>query len=130
MTMHLETFQHPYFRLLTLFGRDTEAYPFVYHIPGTLTKDGKPIMGGVDIDRQDSCVSFFFSGSPSLAFPVLVTIPFCAMPQFSGLEPNWKGDNFLRKDQASIIIKHRPVDMVAHDSFPAAMRAIPRQKGW
>lgn len=24
-----------------------------YQIPGTITKDGKPIIGGVDIDEQD-----------------------------------------------------------------------------
>ena len=24
-----------------------------YQIPGTLTKDGKPIVGGLDIDQQD-----------------------------------------------------------------------------
>ena len=41
---------------------------------------------------------------------------------------NWKGDNFLGKDLASTRVKHRPVDIAAHKSFAAAIRAIPPEK--
>lgn len=37
---------------------------------------------------------------------------------------NWKGDNFLGKDQASVIIKHRPVDLPAHIVFAAPIEGI------
>ena len=41
---------------------------------------------------------------------------------------NWKGDNFLGKDPASIKIKHRPVDPAAHAKFSAPIRNIPPEK--
>ncbi len=37
---------------------------------------------------------------------------------------NWKGDNFLGKDPASTVIKHRQVDIGAHSSFAAPIRMI------
>jgi len=41
---------------------------------------------------------------------------------------DWKGGNFLGKDPASTQIRHRPVDVVAHASFSAAIRTIPPDK--
>ncbi|MDH5194386.1 MAG: DUF1272 domain-containing protein [Nitrospira sp.] len=41
---------------------------------------------------------------------------------------NWKGDNFLGKNPASTIVKHRPVDIAAHAVFSVAIRAIPPEK--
>jgi len=41
---------------------------------------------------------------------------------------NWKGDNFLGKDPASTIIKHRPVDPLEHAKFSAAIRNIAAEK--
>jgi hypothetical protein len=38
---------------------------------------------------------------------------------------NWRGDNFLGKDQASTKIRHRPVDPAAHARFVAALKAVP-----
>jgi uncharacterized protein len=38
---------------------------------------------------------------------------------------NWKGDNYLGKDPASMVIRHRPVDAVAHAKFVAKIRKIP-----
>jgi hypothetical protein len=37
---------------------------------------------------------------------------------------NWNGDNFLGKDPASTIVKHRPVDPAAHAKFAAKIRLI------
>ena len=37
---------------------------------------------------------------------------------------NWKGDNFLGKDPASSVRKHRPVDPQAHAALLAALRGI------
>jgi hypothetical protein len=37
---------------------------------------------------------------------------------------NWKGDNFLGKDPASVTIKHRPVDTVAHALFADAVKGV------
>ena len=37
---------------------------------------------------------------------------------------NWKGDNFLGKDPASGVRKHRPVDPQAHAALLAALRGI------
>jgi hypothetical protein len=37
---------------------------------------------------------------------------------------NWKGDNFLGKDPASVTIKHRPVDKAAHARFAGAIKGI------
>lgn len=37
---------------------------------------------------------------------------------------NWKGDNFLGKDPASIKVKYRPVDPAVHAKFVAAIKAI------
>ena len=36
---------------------------------------------------------------------------------------NWKGDNFLGMDPA-IMIRHRPIDAVAHAAFAAAIRSV------
>ena len=41
---------------------------------------------------------------------------------------NWKGDNYLGKDPASIRIKHRPVDPVAHAQFAATLKIIAPEK--
>ena len=41
---------------------------------------------------------------------------------------NWKGDNFLGKDPASAIVKHRPVDAHAHARFAAPIRSIPPEQ--
>jgi hypothetical protein len=38
---------------------------------------------------------------------------------------NWKGDNYLGKDPASTIRKHRPVDRDEHGRFAATLMAIP-----
>jgi hypothetical protein len=38
---------------------------------------------------------------------------------------NWKGDNFLGKDPASTVIRHRPVDRVAHLQFVEKLQHIP-----
>ena len=41
---------------------------------------------------------------------------------------NWKGDNFLGKDPASLKVKHRPVDVAAHERFADGIRGIPPEK--
>lgn len=41
---------------------------------------------------------------------------------------NWKGDNFLGHDPASMTVKHRPVDSWAHDRFSASIKIIPPEK--
>jgi hypothetical protein len=41
---------------------------------------------------------------------------------------NWRGDNYLGKDPASTIVRHRPVDPVAHETFAAEIRAIPPER--
>jgi hypothetical protein len=38
---------------------------------------------------------------------------------------NWKGDNFLGKDPASTLVRHRPVDAAAHARFAADVRRVP-----
>ncbi|SFV32405.1 DUF1272 domain-containing protein [Hyphomicrobium facile] len=38
---------------------------------------------------------------------------------------NWRGDNYLGKDPASTVIRHKPVDAAAHAKFLAKIRAIP-----
>ena len=38
---------------------------------------------------------------------------------------NWKGDNYLGKYPASTKVKHRPVDVTAHEAFAAKMSAMP-----
>lgn len=38
---------------------------------------------------------------------------------------NWRGDNYLGHDPASPVVKHRPVDLVAHARFAAEIRLIP-----
>ena len=38
---------------------------------------------------------------------------------------NWKGDNFLGKDPASTVVKHRPIDPVAHARFVATIESVP-----
>jgi hypothetical protein len=37
---------------------------------------------------------------------------------------NWKGNNFLGADPASTKVRHRPVDLVAHDAFVAQVGAL------
>ena len=37
---------------------------------------------------------------------------------------NWKSDNFLGKDPASVAIKHRPVDKASHARFAAAIKGV------
>ena len=42
---------------------------------------------------------------------------------------NWKGDNFLGKDPASTLVRHRPVDAADHARFSAAIRRLaPRER--
>ena len=42
---------------------------------------------------------------------------------------NWKGDNYLGKDPASTVVRHRPVDRAAHLRFAEALRHIaPEQR--
>ena len=41
---------------------------------------------------------------------------------------NWKGDNYLGKDPASAVRKHRPVDPAAHARFAAAVGALPPER--
>ena len=41
---------------------------------------------------------------------------------------NWKGDNYLGKDPAGTVVKHRPVDPAAHARFAAEIRLIPPEK--
>jgi uncharacterized protein len=38
---------------------------------------------------------------------------------------NWRGDNYLGHDPASVVVRHRPVDPAAHARFAAAIGAIP-----
>ncbi len=38
---------------------------------------------------------------------------------------NWYGDNFLGKDPASTIVRHKPVDPVEHAQFCADLKSIP-----
>ena len=38
---------------------------------------------------------------------------------------NWRGDNWLGKDPAITVVRHRPVDLEAHAQFIAAMGNIP-----
>jgi uncharacterized protein len=37
---------------------------------------------------------------------------------------NWKGDNFLGHDPASTKVRHRPVDLAAHERFAAPIRGL------
>ncbi|MGE0022576.1 MAG: DUF1272 domain-containing protein [Hyphomicrobium sp.] len=37
---------------------------------------------------------------------------------------NWRGDNYLGKDPASTIVRHRPVDAAKHAAFAEAIRGI------
>jgi hypothetical protein len=37
---------------------------------------------------------------------------------------NWKGDNYLGKDPASTVVRHRPVDADAHARFAAALKDL------
>lgn len=41
---------------------------------------------------------------------------------------NWKGDNYLGKDPASMTVKHRPVDAAAHAVFADRIRRIAPEK--
>ena len=41
---------------------------------------------------------------------------------------NLKGDNYLGKYPASSMVRHRPVDVAAHETFAAAVRAIPPER--
>lgn len=38
---------------------------------------------------------------------------------------NWRSDNYLGKDPASTVVKHRPVDRAAHAEFAAALADLP-----
>lgn len=37
---------------------------------------------------------------------------------------NWRGDNFLGRYPASTVVKHRPVDVAAHDAFAGRIEAL------
>lgn len=41
---------------------------------------------------------------------------------------NWKNSNYLGKDPASTRVRHRPVDLVAHEKFAADLRGIPPER--
>ncbi len=41
---------------------------------------------------------------------------------------NWHGDNYLGKDPASTLVRHRPVDLAAHAQFAARIKSIPPEK--
>ncbi|RUO98094.1 MAG: DUF1272 domain-containing protein [Hyphomicrobium sp.] len=41
---------------------------------------------------------------------------------------NWNGDNYLGKDPASTVIKHRPVDAAKHAEFLAKIMGIPPER--
>lgn len=41
---------------------------------------------------------------------------------------NWKGDNFLGKDPASTIVKHRPVAAYTHAKFSEDIKRIPPEQ--
>ena len=41
---------------------------------------------------------------------------------------NWRGDNYLGKDPASTVIKHRPVDVAAHAKFLSEIKKIPPEE--
>ena len=41
---------------------------------------------------------------------------------------NWRANNFLGKDPASSVVRHRPVDPAVHAQFSAGIRHIPPQK--
>lgn len=41
---------------------------------------------------------------------------------------NWKENNFLGKDPASRIVKHKPVDVSSHAVFSATLRTIPPEQ--
>ncbi len=41
---------------------------------------------------------------------------------------NWKNDNYLGKDPASTIVKHRPVDATKHAEFVKKIGAIPPER--
>jgi hypothetical protein len=38
---------------------------------------------------------------------------------------NWKGNNFLGKDPASTVVKHRPVDPASHAALVAKLERVP-----
>ena len=38
---------------------------------------------------------------------------------------NWRNDNFLATDAASVQVRHRPVDLRPHARFSAPIRTIP-----
>jgi hypothetical protein len=38
---------------------------------------------------------------------------------------NWRGDNYLGKDPAASLVRHRPVDATAHARFAAAVSRLP-----
>lgn len=41
---------------------------------------------------------------------------------------NWRNDNYLGKDPASINVKYRPVNPAAHTKFAAEISTIPPEK--
>ncbi len=41
---------------------------------------------------------------------------------------NHKGDNFLGKDPASTVVRHRLVNEIEHEKFSATLRHVPPQK--
>lgn len=41
---------------------------------------------------------------------------------------NWKGDNYLDNNPASIKVKHRPVNLEAHADFSDTIKTIPPEK--
>lgn len=41
---------------------------------------------------------------------------------------NWKGDNYLGKDPASTVIRHRPVNLAMHAVFATSVGGIPPEE--
>jgi hypothetical protein len=41
---------------------------------------------------------------------------------------NWKGDNYLGKDPASTVVRHRPIDRGAHLAFAESIKRIPPEE--
>ena len=41
---------------------------------------------------------------------------------------NLRGDNYLGKDPASTVVRHRPVDIESHKLFVAEIKAIPPEQ--
>jgi hypothetical protein len=41
---------------------------------------------------------------------------------------NWRGDNYLGKDPASAVVRHRPVDSATHERLVAELSGTPPER--